>query len=1697
MAFPTSLPERVNNFVNTRNRPYVSSSGVVYYIDRLHASANTIKAFKATDPSASWSTVADTVVSSDTTIVPVATCQQGDLIHVAYYSQTTGVGFRVRYSRFNMATDLWEVKEEILKGPYETGSSFFADNSIDIAVRSDGTLFILYQSMAAVMGGNYLRTMYARKPSGGSWTIDIAVDTAGTLHWAPTHMQVSGPSPERVHLGYMNTSTGERYQRTVSGTGFTLQAAGSAFTTAASSRRATYSAAVSVGGTVKVGFIPDEGSVAAKIVRFDSADAPTAYTTTLDITGTLNIASAWDNPVQLMAEASTGKFHVLITEDASTDIYHQSSTDGGVTWSAATKIMANAGGVQNLRASILTRGGAARVAVTYLDTGLGATRYTELALSAPPIELNGSGSSASTASGTLSSLLAGNAVEGTAAAQSTATALLGPSEHWLPLKANPSAIGPQVYINNPYSPAGYSGLSPSSVEYVGSRSTGQVRFLRKAGSDGSTSFESRAFGWNSSNGASIDGDGPFANFYIAQDGPPPNNENVRAKYTTSVTQCWSFDGSGHFVFADDLIDSSGAALANVWWARSTQIVGLFDTGIPKGVNQTNGQKPHAFSTDSNNVWLFVSRNSGSNATYGFSKWNGSTWSAVTTLSFHGTNGHQVDALRFIKGPGNIVYVVFVVTVGGVSYGKIRTFDTSTGTLSSTDMATITLSQTTASFFGAGSADNRYSLFQPTWYDSYISHNSKGHVAWLFHGKDFLRVAFDTAAPTVATETVAEAWSAGSLGADAHQNYLWSIEHNPNPVEWYIVQWNGGVSGGAPAMNMRYRKLFAPQGTATGTRSITGMTAPYTITENRRLVGLYTRWSGASAFTVFNYEVIEQFGPSQIRHYYQYFTKLFVNPDWTFLDGITSGFTTATASLSTQIPLAGSAVVGVSANANLAGVTALAGAINCAVSATGSIASESVFLLEQTYFQMGTTWMVDFMALVNAERASLGLPALKIVGEDEISRRMVIQKEDIAQAHSGNMVTTRIFAHDSTGFPSGYQTASQRAAKITGYGSAENLQVRSLMQMDRYAGISLPQNDPAQWADPLEAYVFPDEWTPLTAFNAWKNSPGHYANMTRDWDSYGEGYGVAAYSLMGLDAGLSDPTQFDAAETYRWAYLTNNFLILMEAYVEVTFTQQWDNTGAVISLLDQAWSNAAYANVKASHEAAYALRLAVSHQADYTATIQAEHEAPIHFSVVAEHEAGYEPSVLISAVSHEGTWDIRMVEVRQSHEAEYRLSLMAAHEAGYQGLEPVKASHEASFTVLETVSASHEGSYTSTVSLKQSHEAAIVYPTALRTSHEGRYDLALNNRVLGGHDGFYTLLTDYPVMGDNAVVLTHYGTQIRLDDAYVSISAGESAYRMEASISDRGLFARISELDPVSLDFCGEAYQLVITSKSVDRSETGKMRCSITAESPLRLLDLPYVGGQDFTNELAAEAQALVEEALQDTVAWNVVAWEIPGQRLQITNASPLAIAKSVAAAAGALVTSEPDGTAVVRYTRPVNWDVLDVATPDQVYSDVEHNLSASQSYEYREGFNKFRLRDSEAAYGDQIQWELDEGSTHSGVATVYPSPYRSSWTLRTTSNQPVVVDARGEQVREHKQVVEFVGGRASVANPVLSVVSVAWKSAGLGALSFVPYSREITAGTAVNQGYGLAEITYTSKAYEFKVSAPTTVDAAQLIVEEN
>lgn len=154
-------------------------------------------------------------------------------------------------------------------------------------------------------------------------------------------------------------------------------------------------------------------------------------------------------------------------------------------------------------------------------------------------------------------------------------------------------------------------------------------------------------------------------------------------------------------------------------------------------------------------------------------------------------------------------------------------------------------------------------------------------------------------------------------------------------------------------------------------------------------------------------------------------------------------------------------------------------------------------------------------------------------------------------------------------------------------------------------------------------------------------------------------------------------------------------------------------------------------------------------------------------------------------------------------------------------------------------------------------------------------------------------------------------------------------------------------------------------------------------------------------------------------------------------------------------------------------------------------FTRSSSYNYAKGYNRYRVRDSDSSFADQIEFDEKEN-----IATVYISPYRDSWRLECTTTPDIYWDAQGESIEEYTELWDFSAGTASAKYPILDLVSVSWITDSLGGLSFEPSSTRVSAPTTVHFGYGVAKVTYRAKCHKFLLITNAQITATQLLIVE-
>lgn len=361
MAFPTQV-DTYDMFEN-QIKPYISSGGNVYVIKE--ASATTIKAYKATDPTSSFS--AQTGGPTFTAIGHTTTVQDGDTIHVATYDSTDSL---IEYHEFDMSTDIWDTTNETVADISGMDAPGVSSCSIMVRGVSGDELVVSYGGLTdTVMGTAYARIDFNHKDkTASSWTGPVAIDDAGELHYA--HSSLALGTSNKVHCIYAQTSSADAHGKTIS-TSNTLS-------TVAADTGFDWNAP------------PKDG------MSFDNSGTQDILFTDNDdlFLGEENGSGdfIWQSTSKLSYSDSAGgvvgclAFQTGTTVYAvfhrSSTIYYDKSTDGGATWGTDT-VATGSILFTYLAANIYERNGATVLAYIYDDTTN--TQYDEVEIVAAPV----------------------------------------------------------------------------------------------------------------------------------------------------------------------------------------------------------------------------------------------------------------------------------------------------------------------------------------------------------------------------------------------------------------------------------------------------------------------------------------------------------------------------------------------------------------------------------------------------------------------------------------------------------------------------------------------------------------------------------------------------------------------------------------------------------------------------------------------------------------------------------------------------------------------------------------------------------------------------------------------------------------------------------------------------------------------------------------------------------------------------------------------------------------------------------------------------------------------------------------------------------------------------------------------------------------------------------------------------------------
>ncbi len=771
-----------------------------------------------------------------------------------------------------------------------------------------------------------------------------------------------------------------------------------------------------------------------------------------------------------------------------------------------------------------------------------------------------------------------------------------------------------------------------------------------------------------------------------------------------------------------------------------------------------------------------------------------------------------------------------------------------------------------------------------------------------------------------------------------------------------------------------------------------------------------------------------------------------------------------------------------------------------ISVAGEV--EKVFLVTHGYVSVGVTFLEDFHQYMNDHRAAVwGLPPVPIIGMDARSLA-VLKVLDISQRHSDNMADTRWYAHGAEIFPLGWRTFAERLAKVSTAG-AENLQADS-----RYYRLG---------------YVMP---TAYDMWISWRYSPPHYANMMTDWDAVlGPNSTQYVYSSLTTTFGLFP--EYDGGgppwDTYpivpldpahindpylNTVYATDNFIFIKEAYVEATLIERWQRDELQALLLAHRWERKGLARVQATHVASYSMPIGVVHYALYGNRVSTTHTLEGTHSVAASHEAVHSHSLSVIPTAHDAPYELQKLMIVSVMEAVWADRIAVEHTALYEDTGRTRAEHASLYEDYSRPRFAHVAPYEAPRSVRQAHTAPYTIQQQAVRAHVG--SASLGPLVAQSHEASYVMELLNPVRRSflvsydlpNAVgsafsapqtLVMLNGQVIEIDDGYISCDFDSPGYTFSCKIADIEFIRGARQGDALYVTFEGTDYTFFLSDISRTAAEgSAGDDVTISGLSPIMLLDAPYAETVTYAPDSAKNFSEILQELLGISVDFSRhIDWMVPFGRAQNSSQTPLAAARGFLEAVGSRLLSNPDGSVYVLPRYPVGFDALPSGVPPHAFEETANMFTRASTYAYAKGYNRFRVRDTDASFADQIEFDED-----TSIASVYVSPYRTTWRLDCTTTPGIFLNPQGEILEEHEELWDFTAGTARAKYPILDLVSVNWITDSLGGVSFDPYSTRVSASTAANFGYGLAKVVYRAKCSKFLLTSSAPIEATQLIIVE-
>lgn len=335
-----------------------------------------------------------------------------------------------------------------------------------------------------------------------------------------------------------------------------------------------------------------------------------------------------------------------------------------------------------------------------------------------------------------------------------------------------------------------------------------------------------------------------------------------------------------------------------------------------------------------------------------------------------------------------------------------------------------------------------------------------------------------------------------------------------------------------------------------------------------------------------------------------------------------------------------------------------------------------------------------------------------------------------------------------------------------------------------------------------------------------------------------------------------------------------------------------------------------------------------------------------------------------------------------------------------------------------------------------------------------------------------------------------GQQVRPSSVTIEGDLAEDSLSCELQLESEADYLRCRDgmdiLVAIVSSAGSEQFELVVTVLRINE-EFGNAQYIVEGLSRSVLMGPPYSLG--YSGPLEGLASSIAT-TLVPGVDWQTVDWEIPPGLWTASGETRLELLKQLAAAVGAVVQADPDGSVRVQpeYRHAVNrWSAV---AADVVLIETLDCFTVGSTFDPRSGFNRYLVGD-QATSGAQVTLELSDVSPGVKEARVYEVPWTGKLTLTHSGGEWAAIVDIGVEEREETDTVEFVGGAGRIRFPVYKVSAVTWLQADLGTLT----AAEGGAVAATIAGQSLARITYKTRCRLWKV-VDAQPEQLQVVVDQ-